>query len=313
MIQYESQYGLIETPPLYLHFDIHPLALQKDLMSLAKTVRNAALLLTTISASNLAVYLALRGPKPKTVQIIAHRGGAKLATENTEAAFRNADRLEADWIEFDVHRSSDGILVIMHDDTVNRMTNGVGYIKDMTWSQLYELRVTNGEHIMKFEEVVSLARELDIGILAELKSASYYPNIEEEALEIVRRYNYIEKTVFTSFEWDALERLKELESGVKVAALFGPTQWDVHKTRPASAEIIAPMAETLILNPWMIPQAHAEGRLVWVWFGVLDTPVVYRLMLELGVDGLIANDPGKARQLAYLAGQLATQQKENMT
>jgi len=279
-------------------------------MSISKTLRNTTILLTTISAANLAVYMAMRGPSPKQVQIIAHRGGASLAPENTEAAFRNAARLQADWIEFDVHRTRDGVLVIMHDDTVNRMTSGNGYIKDMTWSQLYELRMTNGEHVMKFEEVVALAKELHIGILAELKSTFYYPHIEEEALRIVRHHRFVENTVFASFDWDALEHLKEHEPRIKVAALMGLTQWDVRRARPQHAEIIAPMAETTLLNPWMISQAHAMGRQVWVWFGALDTPALYRLMLQMGVDGLIVNNPEKAKTLAHQNHPITTSSKE---
>jgi glycerophosphoryl diester phosphodiesterase len=270
-----------------------------------KNLRNLLALLLAIPVFNLLFYRLLRGAKPRTVQIVAHRGGAALATENTEAAFNNAVSVHADWIEFDIHRTIDGVLVIMHDDTVNRMTNGKGYIKDMTWEQLRRLRITNGEPIMTFEEVVTLAKKASMGILPELKSTSYYPDMEVQALEIVRRADYLSKTIFLSFDWDALEHLKELEPEIKVAVLYGLGQWDVSEPRPANAEIIAPMAEMVMVNPWMIRQAHAGGHQVWVWFGVLDRPAMYRLMLSLGVDGLICNDPVTARQLVGQANQLA--------
>jgi glycerophosphoryl diester phosphodiesterase len=272
-------------------------------MSLLKNVRNLLGMAVAIEIANYAIYRAMRGPRPEHVQIVAHRGGAALATENTEEAFRNAARIGADWIEFDVHRTVDDVLVIMHDDTVNRMTNGIGYIKDMTWPQLHELRVNNGEFIMKFEEVVALAKETGIGILPELKSMSYYPDMEVEALEIVRKAGYVDRTIFLSFDWDALVHLKELEPTIRVAALMGMGQWDVSKVEPASAEIIAPMAEMLLVNPWLIPQAQAAGHEIWTWFGVLDNPLVYRLMLDLGVNGLIANDPVKALELVGRSSQ----------
>lgn len=274
-------------------------------MSMLKTIRNLIGLAVVAEASNLALYRIFADPKPQAVHIVAHRGGAALAVENTEAAFRNAALIHADWIEFDVHRTVDGVLVIMHDDTVNRMTNGKGFIKDMSWEQLHKLRITNGEPIMKFEEVVALAAETGMGILPELKSMAYYPGMEEEALEIVRREGYVEKTIFLSFDWDALAHLKELEPAAKVAVLYGPHQWDVSEPRPANAEIIAPMAEMVMLKPWMIQRAHVDGRQVWVWFGLLDNPAMYRLMLELGVDGLICNDPVTARRLVAQSHQLA--------
>jgi len=260
-------------------------------MSLLKNMRNLMGMAVVAGISNFAIYMAMRGPKPEKVQVIAHRGGAALAPENTEAAFRNAARIGADWIEFDVHRTSDGVLVIMHDDTVNRMTNGVGFIKDMTWEQLHELRVVNGEFIMTFEEVVALAQQIGIGILAELKSTAYYPDIAAEALEIVQKAGYSDRTIFTSFDWDALTNIKELAPEMRVSALVGLTHWNAIEQVPRNFEIVAPMAEMLLLNPWMIPQAHGAGYEVWAWFGVLDNPAIYRLMLESGVDGLIANDP----------------------
>jgi glycerophosphoryl diester phosphodiesterase len=260
-------------------------------MSLLKNMRNMMGVAVVAGVSNFALYMAMRGPRPEKVQVIAHRGGAALEPENTEAAFRNAARIGADWIEFDVHRTSDGVLVIMHDDTVNRMTNGVGFIKDMTWEQLHELRVVNGEFIMTFEEVVTLAQQIGVGILAELKSTGYYPDIEVEALEIVRKAGYSDRTVFTSFDWDALAHIKELAPEMSVSALVGLTQWNAIEQVPENFEIVAPMAEMLLLNPWMIPHAHGAGYEVWAWFGVLDNPVVYRLMLEIGVNGLIVNDP----------------------
>ncbi len=270
-----------------------------------KNIRKVLAMLLAIPFLNIFFYRLLRGSRPATVQIAAHRGGAALAAENTEQAFRNAVLVHADWIEFDVHRTVDGVLVIMHDDTVNRMTNGKGFIKDMTWEQLHKLRIINGEPIMKFDEVVALAAETGMGILPELKSMGYYPGMEEEALAIVRRARYIEKTIFLSFDWDALEHLKELESGVKVAALYGLNQWDVSDTRPANAEIVALMGEMVMINPWMIRQARASGRQAWVWFGLLDRPAMYRLMLALGVDGLICNDPVTARRLVAQSNQLA--------
>ena len=255
-------------------------------------------LLFSLPLINLLLYRARKFPRPAHVQIVAHRGGAALAPENSEAAFRNAAKIGADWIEFDVHRTSDGVLVIMHDDTVNRMTNGKGYIKDMSWAQIRQLRMVNGEMIMRFDEVIALAKEMGMGILPELKSTRFYPGMEIDALRLVQEANYQQKTVFLSFDWDVLTRIKQLAPEVKVAALYS-FQWDVTHPQPSTAEIVAPMAEMVVLNPWMIPNAHRAGREVWVWFGLLDHPHMYRLMLALGVDALICNDPAAAIRLAH--------------
>ena len=251
---------------------------------------------------NHILYRRFRGPRPAIIQIAAHRGGAALAPENTAAAFRNAARIGADWIEFDVHRTEDGVLVIMHDDTVNRMTNGKGYIRDMTWEQLQQLRVVNGEMILTFGEVIAIAQETGIGILPELKSMHYAPGMEYQALEMVQRAGYIHKTIFLSFDHQALAHIKAQAPDVRVASLYNFTLSIPHP-EPADANIIAPMAEMVLLNPWIIHQAHAQGREVWVWFGALDAPWTYRLLMDLGVDALICNDPVTALRLARRAGR----------
>ncbi len=265
-------------------------------MRLRKPLLKLAALLFGLPLLNLLLYRARRFPRPAHVQIAAHRGGAALAPENSEAAFRNAARIGADWIEFDVHRTSDGVLVIMHDDTVNRVTNGKGYIKDMSWAQIRQLRMANGEMVMRFDDVISLAKETGMGILPELKSTRFYPGVEVEALRLVQEADYQQKTIFLSFDWDVLANIKQMAPDVKVAALYS-FQWNITHPKPATAEIVAPMAEMVILFPWMIPQAHRAGREVWVWFGLLDHPRVYQLMLALGVDALICNDPSAAMRL----------------
>jgi glycerophosphoryl diester phosphodiesterase len=237
------------------------------------------------------LFFALRGPLPRNPQLIAHRGGPAYEPENTLAAFQNAVAVGADWIEMDVQRSHDGALMVIHDEKVNRTTDGTGRVGDLTLERIRALDAGNGERVPTFEEVIALAREAGIGLLPEAKSPDLYPGIEADMARALAEGSYADRTVVQSFEPDALERIQEIDSDLQVCPLYGLWTLDLSRPRPSEASVLCPMAEMVVLNPWMIRQAHAQGRQVFVWFGVIEHPVVMRFLLALGADGLMVDDP----------------------
>jgi glycerophosphoryl diester phosphodiesterase len=100
-----------------------------------------------------------------------------------------------------------------------------------------------------------------------------------------------EKRWVQSFEPQTLDTIKELAPDIQVCPLYGLWTLDLGGPQPGEANILCPMAEMVILNPWMIKQAHTEGRRVFVWFGVIEHPIVMRFILTLGADGLMVDDP----------------------
>jgi glycerophosphoryl diester phosphodiesterase len=237
------------------------------------------------------LYFLLRGPLPADLQLIAHRGGPAHNPENTMVAFRYAIEIGADWLEMDVHRTLDGALVIIHDETVDRTTNGTGNVSDLTLEQLRALDAGGGEQVPTFEEVILLAQEAEIGLMPEVKSPSLYPGIETEMVAAVAEAGYLRRTVLQSFEVDAVENMCRANTEAMVSPLYW-LWWQVDPSAPpGDARILCPMAEMVVLNPWLIREAHREGREVYVWFGILENPIMMRVMLALGVDGLIVDDP----------------------
>jgi glycerophosphoryl diester phosphodiesterase len=117
-------------------------------------------------------------PKSKNgFVVIAHRGNHIAAQENTLAAFQNAINVGADYVEIDLRTSKDSQLVIMHDGTVNRMTNGIGKVSDLTWAELKQLKVIEKNHpewpeqsIPLFSEVLKLCKG-KINIYLDFKNA----------------------------------------------------------------------------------------------------------------------------------------------
>lgn len=237
------------------------------------------------------LYFIFRGPLPANPQLIAHRGGPVYEPENTLIAFQNAIGVGVDWIEMDVQRTQDGVLVVIHDETVDRTTNGSGYVRDLTFEQIRVLDAGNGEQVPTFEEVIALARKAGVGILPEAKSPSLYPGIGAEIVEALIEEEYLDRTVVQSFDLEALEKIQGINPDVQICPLYGLWALDLSEPQPRDAKILCPMAEMVILNPWMIEGAHKQGREVYVWFGVIERPVTMRFLLALGADGLMVDDP----------------------
>jgi glycerophosphoryl diester phosphodiesterase len=138
------------------------------------------LLVFILFASQTNVVYSQKAPIPKSKNafvVISHRGNHLAAQENTLAAFQNAIKVGADYVEIDLRTSKDSQLVIMHDGTVNRMTNGIGKVSDLTWAELKQLNVIEKNHpewpeqsIPLFSEVLKLCKG-KINIYLDFKNA----------------------------------------------------------------------------------------------------------------------------------------------
>jgi len=237
-------------------------------------------------------YLLQRGPIPVRPLAIASRGDAVHQPENTLAAFRGAIAAGADWLEMDVQMSDDGHLVVIHDTTVDRTTNGSGRVADLTLAQLQALDAGNGEQIPTFAAILELAQANQVVVMAEAKSSQLYPGLEVKMVEALAAANYTERVVVKSSDAAALIRLRELSGDLSLCMRYGLGRFNLAGVQPGNATAVCPMAEMVLLYPWMIRHAHDEGRQVYVWFGMLESPLVVRLLMEFGADGVIAADPG---------------------
>jgi len=267
---------------------------QKDIASSKSRPRRwggCLLFIILIPLVYYGLYFAFRGPLPSNPQLIAHRGGRVYEPENTIASFQHAIDTGADWLEMDVQQTKDGELVVIHDETVDRTTDGTGRVEDLTLEQIRALDAGNGERIPTFEEVILLAKENGIGILPEAKSPNLYPGLGTKMVNTLVANDYVQMAVIQSFDYDTLENIKKVNQDVNVCPLFGLWDLNLSNPRPSEASTLCPMAEMIVLNPWMIRQAHVEGREVFVWFGVIEHPLVMRFMLALGADGLMVDDP----------------------
>ncbi|NPV80936.1 MAG: glycerophosphodiester phosphodiesterase [Firmicutes bacterium] len=234
--------------------------------------------------------------------ILAHRGASLEAPENTLAAFRQAIELGADGIELDVHLSGDGELVVIHDERVDRTTNGKGWVKDLTLSQLKSLDAGSwfdpafkGERIPTLREVIDLVSGRCKLINIEIKSGIVlYPGIEEKVLREVEAADLLGKVIMSSFNHFSLKTIKEMNPDVKTGILYIEglvDPWIYARHVPADA--LHPIFHAV--TPEIVNGAHSAGLGVHVW--TVDKPEDITRMSGYGVDAVITNDPGTAVHL----------------
>ncbi len=225
--------------------------------------------------------------------IIAHRGGPDRAPENTLAAFRGAIALGADGVELDCQRSRDGALVVIHDETVDRTTNGQGAVGNLTLAQLRALDAGQGERIPTFQEVLDLSQAAGVQLVAEIKSPALYPGLEVEMFRAVEAAGCLDRTIFISFDWEALTRLRAVSPTAQLGALYAQWQFN-YSTAPASVQYVGPMSEMVLLAPGSLRSARTGGRQAQVWIGKWEKPWVYRRLQQQGAYSVTTNRPAEA-------------------
>ncbi|MFC4076866.1 glycerophosphodiester phosphodiesterase [Salinithrix halophila] len=166
---------------------------------------------------------------------VAHRGASGYAPENTLAAFDKAVKMRADYFELDVQRTKDGHLVLMHDNTVDRTTNGSGEVKDLTLKEIRQLDAGSwfssqyaGEKVPTLEEVLDRYRYQPINILIELKKPELYPGIEKQvALMLLKKGVSFRpgKIIVQSFNHDSLRTYHRLQPWVQTGVLVSLTEY----------------------------------------------------------------------------------------
>lgn len=160
--------------------------------------------------------------------IYGHRGASGHAPENTLEAFRLAMEMGADGFELDVHLSKDGELVVIHDETVDRTTDGTGLVRELTLAQLKELDASNGMAAYKGAKVPTLGEVFDLIkdtrhiVNVEVKTDEwFYPEIEEKCLALAAEKGVEERVIYSSFNHYTLMKLRELKPDAKLGMLFG--------------------------------------------------------------------------------------------
>lgn len=227
-----------------------------------------------------------RWPYPR---IVAHRGGGALAPENTLGAIRLGASMGFKGVEFDVMLAGDGTPVLIHDETVERTTNGHGAVPNMSYAQLSALKIANNEKIPSFEEAAGLCRELGLWANVELKPAKGHERVTGEAVARMTRAHWRGAPLMpllSSFSVEALAGARsvapELPRGYLVDGI--PRDW-----RDAMRRLgcISLHCNHKSLTAELAGEIHAEGYAVLLW--TVNQPDIARRMLADGADCLVTD------------------------
>jgi glycerophosphoryl diester phosphodiesterase len=234
--------------------------------------------------------------------IWAHRGSRTEAPENTLEAFWLAAEQGADGIELDVHMTADGQIVVAHDDSLERVSNGTGLIARKTLAELKALDFSKGfpkyspARIPTLAEVYDLIKPTGLTINVEIKSGTtIYHGIEQKLIRLAEKCGMSDRILYSSFNHYSLKILREIEPKVKIGLLYNEALIDPHLyAQHVRANAIHPFYPTLMV-PGTIEGCKRSGVLIHPW--TVNDPYVMRILIEAGVDALITDVPKTALEV----------------
>jgi glycerophosphoryl diester phosphodiesterase len=233
----------------------------------------------------------------RSVRNIAHRGASGTFPENTLAAFRAAIEAGAQMCELDVQLTRDRAVVVIHDDTVDRTTDGHGAVADFTLAELKRLDAgarfkggaLRGERVPTLDEVFEAVAGR-CGLNVELKEAGF----EREVAAIMRKRNAAGDSMVSSFDWRALETMRTADPEIRVGVL---AEKGAEKMIGAAVRMRAysvnPRFDMVTRD--LCARAHSLGLMVLTW--TVDAPDLMRYLIDAGVDGIMTNYPERMRAL----------------
>lgn len=228
--------------------------------------------------------------------IYAHRGESKSAPENTMAAFYMSLLNGTSGIETDVRRTGDGILVLNHDKTIDRVSNGIGKVSDYTYEELLKYDFNNnkrkknrGEKIVKLEDFLKYISKKEVYLLIEIKESGY----EKEIVDLIKKYNSKYITV-SSFKYDILKRIHEMDKKLNLGwLLYEINNVTISQLKDISAN--QAICTSLCLDIDDVYECHNNNFIVTAW-GVLGQNDIKRLK-NIGVDRFIYNSYTDAKKI----------------
>jgi glycerophosphoryl diester phosphodiesterase len=228
------------------------------------------------------------------VLIIAHRGASGHAPENTLAAFRKAVALGVSFIETDLHLSRDAHFVALHDDTVDRTTNGKGSVHELTLAELRRLDAGTwfgseftGERIPTLEEILEFAKKNDVVFYLEIKPYASWGG-EHALIGALRESGEIARTVVISFDPSILTAVRKIEPMLMTGLLYdGQLDHPLDKAVEIGARQIAVRGD--LVTPSLLSEARKKDLQIVCW--TVNHSAHMRLLMLAGVDGIMSDDP----------------------
>lgn len=251
----------------------------------------AMILVYTNAVDTVKSQLSLSSLTGREFYLTAHRGLSSVAPENTAAALEQAGKAGYYAAEFDISPTSDGVWILMHDDTVDRMTDGEGEISSFTYEEISELKIDNGngiedypdEKIITLEDAISICRKYSMRPMIEVKGGS--PEDMRSVINAVRMSG-VEDALIIDFDADRIKELRRLDSEIELWYLVSKGNEDTVEFAEENNTAIAFNHKKLV-NYRMIKSAKQEGITLAAW--TVDYLPLTDILTALGVKYITTN------------------------
>lgn len=247
--------------------------------------------------------------------VIAHQGGEHLAPSGTLEAFENADRLGVDVLEFDIHMTTDGHLVSIHDPTVDRTTNGTGTVNDMTLKEVQALDAGDyfvdldgeysfrdqGVYIPTVEEVFDALPDMHYNIeIKDTNDPKLYRDIAKKLWKIIKEYELEEKVLIASFDHDIIDIVSDVTDGEALVSggrqeitkfvIFHKGYLNgLYRNKVDAVQIPTKDSGINLKDRNIIRGANKRGMGVHYW--TINDQEIMKELIELGANGIITDRP----------------------
>lgn len=239
----------------------------------------------------------------KKILNIAHRGFSGEYPENTMRAFIEAAQAGCDGIETDLHMTKDGVIVICHDESINRTTNGSGYIAEYNYKDLckFDAGIKLGKEFMNekipcLEEVLEFIKDKNLLVNLELKNNIVpYNGMEKKVIEKIYEYKLEKNVIVSSFNHYSMVKVKKLDSKIKTGLLYCATLYKVHEyAEKLEADALHPFYPA-IMDENIIKDIKKNGILINAY--TVNEEADMKRLISLGIDGIITNYPDRLKKI----------------
>jgi glycerophosphoryl diester phosphodiesterase len=225
------------------------------------------------------------------ILIVGHRGAGNLAPENTLAAIDSGLSYHADFIEIDVRETLDGQLIVLHDKTVDRTTNGTGKANTLSYDKISQLNASVKFNSYKAVTRIPLLRDVLLRInrsnaklLIEIKDPELYPGMVPKLTALIRETNSINKVLIFSFNPTVIEEVKKALPGVETGIFCIGFEY-----KRNTVNYICPNWISILYFPFIVEMIHKHGSKVLVW--TPNNAFAMKYLIRKNVDGIITDCP----------------------
>jgi glycerophosphoryl diester phosphodiesterase len=255
------------------------------------------LLLGGAAGATLLGYWLLQGIEPGArVTVVAHRGAAGAAPENTLAAVRRAIEAGTDWVEIDVQETLDGEVVVIHDSDFMKLAGNPLKVWDGTLAQVQDIDVGSwfapafsAERVPRLADVLEEVRG-KARLVIELKYYGHDQQLEQRVVDIVEEAGMVDDVAIMSLKYDGMQKIRALRPAWTIGLLSAKSVGSL-----ANLDVDFLAVNTAMASSGFVRRAQARGKQVFVW--TVNEPVTMHRMISLGVDGMITDEPAMAREV----------------